>query len=460
MDNYSIIRTGNSLIYKENLYKESSYWLIKIKGNLAIIEKDNQTVEVKRMSGDAFLFNGYLLFDGKVYEKSCCELPANDELIIPLNKRHKLINADNLVALNVMKKTFRNSIDCIIIDPPYNTKNKLMKYNDVFENGYLVFMGNRLRESYDLLNDESVVFVHINHYELFRLKLLMDEIFGEENFIENIVWMKNSIKNNSKTISNNHEYILCYAKNKNKIKKLNYFRKKKEGVEEIERIRQSIINDSSLSIEQKRILIQNKLKELYGNELKHLKGIKQYKYVDEELNVYRISDVSAPNKNGCLFNVVHPVTKKICAMPSGGYRFSLNKMNILIKNNLLHFGKDETTVPQFKRYLKDVEDEVCKSVIVNFDEGYNDLKKIIPDADFNNPKPVSLICELLNMINKNQFTVLDFFAGSGTIIEAVSKIKDKQISCIAITNNENNICEDITYKRFKLTVKDFEYYEI
>lgn len=384
--------------------------------------------------------------------------------IIHFNYNHKLINTDNLLGLNNLLHNYQEKIDCIIIDPPYNTGNDNMIYFDNFKQSeWISFMKERLLKAKELLSAEGVIFIHINNKELFYLKILLDEIFEEKNFIENFIWVKNSIKNNSSLHSNNHEYILCYAKDKNKIKKLNYFKKQKEGLEEVYSILSAVENNLTLNIEEKVELLTKKLKEFYKNN-KNLKGINQYKFVEEnnaKLKIFRISDVSAPNKKGNFFNILHPITGKVVKNPAGGYRYNEAKMNEILEKNLLYFGKDEKTIPQYKRYLEDVETEAVKSVIENFDEGYKDLEKIIPNHNFNNPKPVSLIKFLLTLINKDKFFILDFFAGSGTIGQAVNEINienKKEIVCLAITNNENNICESITKLRFEKTLKDFDYF--
>lgn len=490
-DNFTILKNNNNeIIYQNKIYEKIGV-VKKIENEKALIVLTNKnqvqdlTLELKRLNAflfqksnktdlsnlnDIFLIYGSEVFkekneNNKINEISFYEmLKKNFHLTYDnflheknvFNKYHCLINGENYLTLQLLNQHgFNNKIDCIIIDPPYNTENLKMKYNDVFyRNEWIDFMKNRLIVAKELLSDDGVIFIHINDKEYAYLKILMDEIFQEENFIENFIWQKNSIKNNSKTTSNNHEYILCFAKNKKQIEKLNYFRQEKQGLSEIYQLKQNIVKQlekENKTIIEIRDILEKEIRNFYKNN-KHLKGISQYKFVDDNLNIFRISDVSAPNKNGLNYDIIHPVTKKICKNPSGGYRYNEETLKEILEKNLFYFGKDENTVPQYKRYLVDVEKEVMKSVITNFDEGYNDLKKILPDSDFNNPKPVSLIKTLLNAINKNKFIVLDFFAGSGTIIQAVNEInceQNKNISCFAITSNENDICNSITLKRFQ-----------
>jgi len=278
-----------------------------------------------------------------------------------------------------------------------------------------------------------------------------------ENLVESFVWEKNSTKNNSKTTSTNHESILCYSKNKKTIEGKGFFRVPKAGTKELYEIRDSILSDNTIPSHLKREAIESAI-QAFLKENKDLKGIKQYRRVDDEFNIYRISDVSAPGGNGAHYEIIHPVTDKVCKNPQGGYRYSESKLQELIDTNRLHFGKDERTVPQYKRFLHEVEDEVAKSVIRNTDEGKKELEAIFGISPFNNPKPTSLIKHLISMIPKENMVCLDFFAGSGSTGHAVldyNKEHNTQHTFILVTNNENNIHDGVTKPRIKF-IKDNE----
>lgn len=470
VDRFSVIPSQNGIVIQGKNYTHKV-------GTVKVLDRNSCTItlfaggEVKLKRVGAFLFEGgeyYVIYNNDVYSTTE-KIEYKRQLSFPLqpfDRRHKLLNGDNLIGLQTLN-FYQGEIDCIIIDPPYNTGNKAMKYNDVFNvdnrhKTWVEFMKTRLKVAYTLLSQDGLIFINIDDNEYPYLKTLCDEIFDEDNFVENFIWQKNSIKNNSKTTSSNHEYILCFAKDKEKVKQLNYFRQPKQGLSELyqffEQEKVKLVKQKKQNIDLASEL-QKSIRAFYSKN-KTLKGISQYKFVDENLNIYRISDVSAPNKNGERFEVFHPITKKVCALPAGGYRYKKTTFEQLLKEGRIHFGIDEKTVPQYKRYLSEVEQEVAKSIIVNFDEGYNDLKKILPKVDFNNPKPVSLIRTLLQYINKEQFFVLDFFAGSGTIAQAVAEENaqsHKNITCLAITSNENNICEEITKQRFHKVFKDFDY---
>lgn len=376
---------------------------------------------------------------------------------------HILINGENLFALIGLNFILSEKIDVIYIDPPYNTGNKDFIYNDKFVNeddGYrhskwLSFMEKRLLLSRNLLSQEGIIFISIDEHEVFQLKLLCDKIFGEVNYIENFIWIKNSIKNLSKTTSTNHEYILCYAKNKNYILDKGYFRVKKPGLDEVK--------DLLDRLYEKNATIDEAEKEINLFYKKHdgLKGISMYKKVDIKNNkfvLYRLSDISAPKAKGTglTYNVYHPVTKQPCKVPSRGWAYSEEKMKELIENNLIYFYQDHNNVPAYKRYLDTVETEVVKSTFENFDEGKKELYKIFLSNDvFENSKPHSLMKHLISMINKKDVTILDYFAGSGTTGQAVLELNAEDggnRKFILCTNNENKICDNVTYPRLKTII--------
>lgn len=430
---------------------------------------DNLKINLTRI--DAYIFkdelnNHYFIYGNDVYKKTGKEcindssepyfFEINSEKMVKDVCKDSLIEGDNLAALELMVDKYEGKIDFISIDPPYNTRNKDMRYNDFFpiigdndkHSSWLSFMNKRLIIAKKLLSNDGIIFINIDEFEYPYLKILCDQIFDDENLIETFIWEKNSTKNNSKTTSNNHEYILCYAKNKKKVEGLGYFRKRKEGVDEVNAIIDSVRNSD---VKNKAELAQKLIRDYYSKN-KNLKGIKQYKFVDDKLNVYRISDVSAPSGGGLLTDVIHPLTGKVCKNPAGGYRYKLETLKKHLENNRIHFGKDENTVPQYKRFLSEVETEVFKSVIKNTDEGKKDLEKIFGVSPFNNSKPVSLLKSLISMINKKEMICLDFFAGSGSLGHAVVEYNKERLtnhSFILITNNESNIFYDVLLPRME-----------
>lgn len=373
-----------------------------------------------------------------------------------------LLEGDNLHSLYLLEKTHSGKIDVIYIDPPYNTGNSDFIYNDrcidnvdTFRHSkWLSFMEKRLKVAKEILSKNGVIFISIDEYEYAQLKILCDDIFGEANYIENFIWVKNATKNNSKTTSTNHEYILCYCKNIENIKlNNNIFKVTKPGLYEVINLVEKIKEEGKTYIEAEKELRKFLLKN------KMWKGIQQYKNIDEGFNIFRISDSSAPSGNGLRYEVLHPKTGKPCIVPSRGWAYKYETMQEHLKNNKIYFGKDEKCVPQYKRYLDTVTTDIVKSILEDNTDGKKEIMKIFNNNPiFNNPKPTTLIKTLISVISKNDITVLDFFAGSGTTGHAVLDLNKEDggnRKFILCTNNENNICEEITYKRLENVINGY-----
>lgn len=352
-------------------------------------------------------------------------------------------------------------LNIIYIDPPYNTGNKDFVYNDAFigeDDGYrhskwLSFLEKRLILAKRLLTDDGVIFISIDEHEYAQLKLLCDKVFGESNYIENFVWIKNATKNLSKTTSTNHEYVLCYCKNiSHFINSGDKFRTKKEGLDEVNHL---IDTCKKAGISPKET--EKRLNELYETDEK-FKSLLLYKYVDNDYRIYTSDNPSAPVAKGTSknnFDIIHPITGKPCKKTNRGWGFSYEKSLELIKNGMLLFGEDETRIPRLKRFLDTVQSEVQKSYIVDNTDGKKEVQKIFESNDiFQNPKPTTLIKWLIKSFPNNS-TILDFFAGSGTTGHAVIDLNKEDGGnrrFILCTNNENNICEEVTYPRLKTVI--------
>jgi adenine-specific DNA-methyltransferase len=267
----------------------------------------------------------------------------------------------------------------------------------------------------NLLADDGVIFISIDDNEQANLKLLCDEIFGEGNFVEDFIFVKNSGGSLSKTTLTRHEYILCYGKNTKDLSNHQIFYMKKPAFDDVNNLITECKN-TGLSIEQ----AEQRLKKFYRDN-QSLKGITLYNKIDDKWQVFRELPMTAPNNN--YYDVIHPITKKAVKTPVRGWSWSKETMKQKIKEGVVSFGKDENSVPRQKLYLYEAEKEHKRSTI-NLDqsEGNKQLSSIMGTNNmFDNPKPLSLLHYLFQNSDINSL-ILDFFAGSGTTGQAVMQL--------------------------------------
>ena len=344
---------------------------------------------------------------------------------------HILIEGDNLEALATLAYTHEGKIDVIYIDPPYNTGNKDFIYNDSYvdkEDSYrhskwLSFMSRRLKIAKKLLSDRGVIFISIDDNEQAQLKLLCDETFGENNFLAEIMWHKNyASANDSKTFSKVLDYILVYRKTDTFIRNL-LPRTEKQNI-------------------------------LYKYDSNDGKG----KWRPDNLSVRTYS----ANYD---FPIVNPITG-VEYYPPKGRSWMTNKERIQewITETRVYFGLNGKGAPQLKRYLSEVQQGVVPTTYWSYDDcGHNDearkeIKDIFGHPPFDSPKPTRLLKQILRLGSNNKSIILDFFAGSGTTLHATMQLNAEDgghRQCILVTNNENNICEEVTYERNRRVIQGY-----
>lgn len=349
---------------------------------------------------------------------------ASGEGIAESETNNILIEGDNLEVLRILQKSYSRKIKLIYIDPPYNT-GKDFVYKDDFKDpvekylhktgqadeeglltsnpkasgryhaNWLNMMYPRLKLARNLLKDDGVIFVSIDDNEHSNLKLMMDEIFGEENFVTNIVWQKKySPQNDATYFSDMHDFILVYAK------------KKKQSKSDEYGWNRNLIPRTSE---------QNKL----------------YKNPD--------NDPRGPWKSGDLLvktyseQYNYPITTpsgRIVTPPAGRcWRTSRENLLKMIEDNRIWFGKDGDNVPSIKRFLSEVQNGTVpvtwwkREDCGDNQEANQELRKLFPEVGipFDTPKPVRLIKKILQLATSSGSNdiVLDFFAGSGTTAQAV-----------------------------------------
>lgn len=363
---------------------------------------------------------------------------------------HILIEGDNLHALTALSYTHAGKIDVIYIDPPYNTGNKDFVYNDSFvdkEDGYrhskwLSFMKKRLDLAHHLLSDKGVIFISIDDNEQAQLKLLCDEVFGMDNYISSFPWHSRQSLQNDTDMSINHEYLVCFAKHR----RVKDRRLKPSNAK-------TWYNDDGFVFYP--IKVDN---DKYSNPDNDPRG------------PWKADPFDAPHiRPNLTYEIVNPVTGQQHLPPRGRHwRISPEKFSSALADNRILFGKNGTSRPQLKVFLN--EQEQYGSVPNSWLEsekygtathGSKVLQNIFGgDKMFTSPKPLSLIIEFLKITSlpNKSITILDFFAGSGTTLHATMQLNAEDgghRQCILVTNNENGICENVTYERNKRVINGY-----
>ncbi|MGL2461771.1 DNA methyltransferase [Helicobacter pylori] len=335
-----------------------------------------------------------------------------------------LIKGNNLIALHSLKKKFAKQVKCIYIDPPYNTGNDSFNYNDNFNHSsWLVFMKNRLEAAREFLSDDGVIFVQCDDNEQAYLKVLMDEIFGRENFIACFVWEKTS--NSLSRIRIKTEYILCYEKTK--------FGLIFNGDMAEEGQDFPILNEVNV----KRTL-QFPPNSIYFKTFKGV--IKPTKFNKMEL----IDDLRIVNKTNS--NMVRINAK---------FKWTQDKLDDEIKEGTTFVIKsDEFSM----RYIRKGDREVKASNVFNAECGVttnikatSEIKVLFANSNtdlFSTPKPEALISRILEISTNENDLVLDFFAGSGTTCAVAHKMKRRYIGI-----EQMDYIETITKERLKKVIE-------
>lgn len=342
---------------------------------------------------------------------------------------HIIIEGDNLESLTTLAYTHEGKIDVIYIDPPYNTGNKDFVYNDSYvdsEDSYrhskwLSFMSRRLRIAKKLLSEKGVIYISIGDDEDAQLKLLCNEIFGEYNKISDVIWQSRKSVSNDSMISLNHNYTLIYAKNINNLNKLDF-----------------------------RLPTSD---EKFANPDNDPRGL----WVADPFDAPGIR----PNLT---YPIINPNTGE-SFLPAKGrcWRTTENDYLSYLADNRIVFGKKGNSKPQLKRFYSEAEvvGKTCISIwndIETTTNGTQLLDSILGERKFNNPKPIGLIIRILQLSGNNKASILDFFAGSGTTLHATMALNADdggKRQCILCTNNENGICENVTYERNKRVINGY-----
>lgn len=325
------------------------------------------------------------------------------------------IEGDNLEALKLLQESYLGKVKMIYIDPPYNTgkdfvyKDKFKRSaveeleasgqvdekggrliantesNGRFHSDWLSMMYPRLKIARNLLSDDGVIFISLDDGEIANLRKMCDEVFGENNFINNVIWQKKyAPQNDAKWFSDNHDHILVYAKDKNIWRPVLLPRSDKQN--------------------------------------------KYYKYDDNDgRGLWRSDNILVKSfTKDRVFPIINPNTNEEFYPPQGRcWRYNKNTLYKMLEENRIYFGKDGTGAPQVKRYLCEVKDGVTPLTIWLRDDvgdnqdGKNELNSFFEIPTFDTPKPTKLIKRMIHIGTDKDDIVLDFFSGSSTTAHSV-----------------------------------------
>lgn len=349
--------------------------------------------------------------------------PCKDESVDWHNTKNLMIEGDNLEVLKLLQKSYAGKVKLIYIDPPYNT-GKDFVYPDNFQDNmknYLEITGQtedgarlstntetsgryhtdwlnmmypRIKLARNLLKEDGFIFLSIDDNEVNNLKLMCDDIFGQENFVANVIWQKKySTKADSKNFSESHDYILCYKKS-----------------------------------DQSKILGLPRSKQQEST----------YKNLDNDPRGVWASDnlLRTEVRDYAVFGITSPSGMEHYPPAGSSWRFNKDKIEELISDNRIWFGEDGNNKPRLKRFRSEVRDTIPPQTLWGFehvghtDEGTKQLAELFDStrSPFPNPKPVRLLQRIIQIATKENDIIMDFFAGSGTTGQAVYELNetDKQ----------------------------------
>lgn len=313
------------------------------------------------------------------------------------NAENMLIYGDNLLALKALEQDFTGKIKCIYIDPPYNTGNAFEHYDDGLEHSiWLTLMKPRLELLKNLLKDDGSIWISIDDYEMAYLKVICDEVFGRKNFVSTIIWQQRTTRENRKVFSNNHEYILLYAKDYSNFKETR--------------------NDLELN---------NKIKDRYKNPDNDPRGPWQ------SVSLNAQAGHGTPSQ---FYTLLAPNEKKH-ELPKGRcWLYTRERLEEEISKNNIWFGRNGNGVPRIKKFLNEAKSGLtpetlwfAQEVSTN-DRAKKNLIKMFDEQEvFETPKPEELINRIVQIASNSGDIILDSFLGSGTAAAVAHKMNRKWI---------------------------------
>jgi len=374
-----------------------------------------------------------------------------------------LIEGDNYHALSVLAYTHRNKIDVIYIDPPYNTGNKDFVYNDHYvdkedrfrHSKWLSFMEKRLKIAKTLLSQRGSIFISIGEDEVSQLRMLCYKIFGEENFIAMFPRKIKGAGKSTDKVANNNDYLLFFSK-----KKLELNLNQEKHTDEGYKFKDKHFNERGF-FKLSQCLDYNTLQynksmdyEIIINGLKYYPGGKKESWLSRQSGNHKNIDwVWRWSKQLFEFGYKNDfiVVKSYKNKPNRIYTKTYQNAEIIKNNN-----KEYEII--FKERTKSITSLEFVDNIYSNDNAKKELDSIFREKAFDYPKPVSLIKKLLEISSNSSSIILDFFAGSGTTGHAVLEVNKQDggnRQFILCNNNENKICENVTFQRIKRVIEGY-----
>jgi len=403
--------------------------------------------------------------------------------------RNLMIEGDNLEVLKLLQKSYAGKVKLIYIDPPYNTgkdfvypddfRDNIRNYLELtgqmeaarkissntetsgrFHTDWLNMMYPRLKLARNFLHETGLIVIHIDEHEMHNLLILMNDIFGEENYLGTCIWDKRNPKGDARGVAYQHESLLLYARDAEILfNKAPLIRQKRNAARILDSAARAIA--TTKNIEEATTAFRLWLKkqtDLSGGEA-------MYNRLSPDGRVYRLVSMAWPNKKRApdeyFIPLVHPATGKACPIPERGWRNPPETMQKLLANGLIEFGPDHTTQPQRRYFLEENMNENVPSILP-YGGADDDLFSSWSIA-FENPKPVNFAADLITWMSSGDAIVMDFFAGSGTTGHAtwLANVRDggnRRFVLVEIGHvgqNDTSIA-DITRARLRRARKDIK----
>ena len=393
-----------------------------------------------------------------------------------------LFHSENFQSLSLLQVRYREMVKCISIDPPYNRNGDGFPYKDNYRHSsWLTMMQDRLNLALPLLSNEGALFSNIDENEQVNLRGVLDDVFGFNNRIEELIWAQNTTHSQSPLYSTNHEYIEVYVRDRQAAEQApGMFREPKPGFRElmelVEELNPRYPPIAEIEDEIRKLFTQHR--EAYRREVEDAgmefdaeakkqdpwRGLYNYsnaeyrslagKLVEEEkakpqkakLFIWQEADASAPaqkqsestrdseHPNYRFYRPKHPVTGKLCPHPKRGWAWPYSwseggrdSFEALDAQGLIHWGHDENKVPRYKRFVHTVDTNVAKSFFYDYTDGEKQIAALFGKTGlFPTPKPTTLPARFIDQVSGDGHVVVDFFAGSGTTGDAIIGLNRKE----------------------------------